>query len=180
MAGATTLDFAILPLLVTSRLELSMPADVPVDLPGAWGQRSLDQARSQLTESLGPIDRLVVRGWSDPAGSDVKPPVVDVDEEYWLKVRPGSVVLEARFNVRVAEGRLTQLRLLEDPRLRRLPLEAGSPISDVRTEEGDLHTIYVGLRSRSVDRTTFTPSFLLTDTSGIGNLRSAETGSDRS
>ena len=73
--------------------------------------------------------------------------------------------------MRVAEGRLTQLRLLEDPRLRRLPLEAGSPISEVRTEEGDLHTIYVGLAQPVVDRTTFKLSFLLTDTSGIGNLR---------
>ena len=169
-AGATTLDFAILP-LATSRLELSMPADVPVEVPGARGQLSLDRAHGRLTESLGPIDRLTVRGWSDPAGGEVKPPVVDVDELYWLKVRPGSVVLEARFNVRVAEGKLTQLRLLEDPRLRRLPLEAGSPISEVRTEEGDLHTIYVGLAQPVVDRTTFKLSFLLTDTSGIGNLR---------
>ena len=169
-AGATTLDFAILP-LATARLELSMPADVPVEVSGARGRPSLDRAHGRLTESLGPIDRLTVRGWSDPAGGEVKPPVVDVDELYWLKVRPGSVVLEAKFNVRVAEGRLTQLRLLEDPRLRRLPLEVGSPISEVRTEEGDLHTVYVGLAQPVVDRTTFKLSFLLTDTSRIGDLR---------
>jgi hypothetical protein len=169
-AGATTLDFTILP-LATSRLELSIPADVPVEVPGARGRPSLDRAHGRLTESLGPIDRLTVRGWSDSAGGEVKPPTIDVDELYWLKVRPGSVVLEAKINVRVAEGRLTQLRLLEDPRLRRLPLEAGSPVSEVRTEEGDLHTVYVGLAQPVVDRTTFKLSFLLTDTSGIGNLR---------
>ena len=151
-AGATTLDMAILP-LVTSRLELSVPADVPAEVPGARGQLSLDRAHGRLTASLGPIDRLTVRGWSDPTGGEVKPPVVDVDELLWLKVQPGSVVLEARFDVRVREGKLTQLQLLEDPRLRRLPLEAGSPISEVRTEQGDLHTIYVGLgKGSSIER----------------------------
>ncbi len=169
-AGASTLDMAILP-LATSRLELSVPAKVPVEVPGARGQLSLDRTHGRLTASLGPIDRLTVRGWSDPAGGEVKPPVVDVDELLWLKVQPGSVVLEARFDVRVREGKLTQLQLLEDPRLRRLPLEAGSPISEVRTEQGDLHTIYVGLAQGVVDRTSFKLSFLLTDTSGIGNLR---------
>ena len=169
-AGATTLDLAILP-LATSRLELSVPADVPVEVPGARGQLSLDRAHGRLTESLGPIDRLIIRGWSDPAGGEIKAPVVDVDELFWLKVQPGSVVLEARFDVRVREGKLTQLQLLEDPRLRRLPLDAGSPISEVRTEQGDLHTIYVGLAQPIVDRTSFKLSFLLTDTSGIGNLR---------
>jgi len=169
-AGATILDMAIPP-LATSRLELFMPADVPVEVLGARGQLLLDRAHGRLTESLGPIDRLTVRGWSDPAGGEVKSPVVDVDEMCWLRVRPGSVVLEARFDLRVREGRLTQLRLLEDPRLRRLPLEAGSPIGEVRTEQGDLHTIYVGLAQPVVDRTTIKLSFLLTDASGIGNLR---------
>ena len=37
-AGAATLDFAILP-LATSRLELSMPADVPVEVPGLEASR---------------------------------------------------------------------------------------------------------------------------------------------
>ena len=66
---------------------------------------------------------------------------------------------------------MTQLRLLEDPRLRRLPLPTESPISEVRAEEGSLHTLYVGLAQPVVDRTSFTLSFLLTDTSAIGNLR---------
>lgn len=182
LAGATTVSYPI-PRLANSRLELSAPADARVEVPGARGEPSLDRSirrdssniadppASRLTERLGPIGRLTVHGWPTSNGGSAKAPVVDVDELYWLKVRPGSVTLDAEFNVRVAEGKLMQLRLLEDPRLRRLPLEAGSPIREMRTEEGELHTIYVGLGQPVVDRVSFKLSFLLTDTSGIGNLR---------
>ncbi len=171
---ATAIDFSI-PRLATSRLELMKPTGVPIDLPNALGapviQRTKNKLVESITQSLGPTDRISVRAWHESRTDAALPPVVDVDELYWLKVRPGSVTLEARFNVRVADGRLTQLRLLEDPRLRRLPLDSDSPISEVRTEEGELHTMYVGMAHPVVDRTSFKLSFLLTDTSGIGNLR---------
>ncbi|HEV2971624.1 MAG TPA: hypothetical protein VGY55_16730 [Pirellulales bacterium] len=168
--SVTDIDLSI-PSLPISRLELDYPNDVRVEIPSAKGHLTRDIRSGRITGSLGPADRLSIR-CGEAARSESKPPVADVDELLWLRIRPGSVVLETRFSFRVAEGKLLQVQLLADPRLRRLPLEGGSPIAQVRSEPGDLHTtIYLGLATPIVDQVAFKVSFLLTDTSGIGNLR---------
>ncbi|HEV3415202.1 MAG TPA: hypothetical protein VG056_00230, partial [Pirellulales bacterium] len=168
--SVTEIDLAIPP-LPSSRLELDFPTDAQVEIPSARGNLTRDVHGGRITGSLGPADRLMIR-CGEGAVLDSKPPVADVDELLWLRIRPGSVVLETRFSFRVAEGTLRQVQLLADPRLRRLPLEGGSPIALARTEAGDSRsTIYLGLATPVADQVAFKLSFLLTDTSGIGNLR---------
>ncbi len=168
-AGATTIDLPILP-LASSHLILEAPAGPTIDIPSAHGTIERDPKSSRLTCALGDTDRLTVR-WGDPSAGRTRAAVTDVEELMWFKARPGSVALEARFNVQVADGKLQQLRLLADPRLRHLPLESGSPISQIRVESGDPNVISLGLARPVSDRVSFTVAFLLSDATGVGNLR---------
>ena len=167
--SAMVIDMAILP-LANSQLQLELPADLQVEIPSAKGHLSRDQGGQRLVGSLGPAERLTVR-WGDAAAFDSGPTLVDADELLWLKIRPGSVVLESRFDLRVAEGKLRQVQIVADPRLRRLPLEAGSPISQVCAESDGSNAIDLGLARPITDQVAFKVSFLLTDSSGIGNLQ---------
>ncbi len=169
-AGGTTVDLAIPPLAM-SRLELSLPTDAEAEVPSACGKLALDRSRGRLSGQLGPAEHLTIRCFGEGTGGETKPAVADADELMWLKVRPGSVVLETRIKLRMVEGALSEIQLLADPRLRRLPLAADSGIARVRTERGAPHTIYAGLAEPATEERTLSMSFLLTDTSGIGNLR---------
>ncbi len=166
-----SIDFSVLP-LATARLELTVPAGLQVEVAGGLAESSQNAQRQggRITGLLGSTDRLTVR-WTEGPAAESKRPVVDVDELFWLRVRPGSVVLETRLDFHVIEGKLTQVRLLADPRLRRLPQDGAGPVAQIRTEQGDPHTIYVGLSRPIGERARLKLSFLLTDTSGIGNLR---------
>jgi hypothetical protein len=99
-------------------------------------------------------------------------PNLEVEELVWIKVRPGTTVLDAKFKYRILAGRVRQIRLLTDPRLRLLPsIDAQSPVTAVHTIPGDPQKIDLEL-SRSVsDHVVVDLSFLLTGTSGVGNLR---------
>src|SRR5207302_7871115 len=97
---------------------------------------------------------------------------LEVEELLWLKVQPGSMVVDARFKFRVLDGRVRQVRLLADPRLQLLPLpKDDSPISQVHALPGDPSTINVELSHPEADQVVVDLSFLATDTSGVGNLR---------
>src|SRR5258707_5417342 len=100
------IDMAILP-LASSQLQLELPADLQVEIPSAKGHLTRDQGGQRLVGALGPADRLTVR-WGDAAAFDSGPTVIDADELLWLKIRPGSVVLESRFDIRVPEVKLRQ------------------------------------------------------------------------
>ena len=67
---------------------------------------------------------------------------MDVEELVWLKVNPGSVLVDVRLKVKVVEGQLRQLTLAADPRLRMLQVKG----DDVQAVEGRAAP---GNRSRS-------------------------------
>jgi hypothetical protein len=167
-AAATTFDFAVLP-VATARLELTVPSGLEVEVPSAQAALALDRQSGRLTGLLGPTDRVTVRS-TETSGHGATAAVADLDELFWLRVRPGSVVLETRFNFRVVDGTLSQIRLRADPHLRRLP-STDTSLAEVRTEQGEPQTIYVGLAQPATEQVSLKLSFLLTDTSGIGNLR---------
>ncbi len=106
-----------------------------------------------------------------PETEESQPSLSAVEELLWLKVRPGSVVLDTRLIVHVAKGSLRQIQLVADPRLRRLPLEGGSPIAQVHTQTAELNTISMVLARPITDEVAMNLSFLVSETSGIGNLR---------
>ena len=162
----------MIPPLANAALELILPPDIPsVEFPTARGQIQTHKDRRQLTAQLGACNRLAVR-WNAASGMDTAAPNLEVEELIWVKVRPGTTVLQARFKYHVLEGRVRQIRLTADPRLRLLPpTDAQSPIAAVHTLPGDPQRIDLEL-SRSVsDQVVIDVSFLLTGTSGVGNLR---------
>ncbi len=163
-------DLAIPP-LANAALDLTLPHDAPaIELPTARGQIHVQKERDELHAQLGSCNRLAVR-WPVGIGMEAAAPNLEVEELVWVKVRPGTTVLDARFKYRIVAGRVRQIRLLTDPRLRLLPsVDAQSPFT-AHTIPGDPQKIDLEL-SRSVsDHVVIDLSFLLTGTSGVGNLR---------
>ncbi|REK11583.1 MAG: hypothetical protein DWQ37_13805 [Planctomycetota bacterium] len=168
---STAFDLPI-PRIAQSTLELDLPTDVTtVDVPGARGEVSMDAKRGQLLARLGATDRLSLR-W--PAGNATQSmtPNLEAEELIWIKVRPGTTVLDARFTYRVLSGRVRRLRLITDPRFRLLSSpDPDSPIRAVHTIPGDPQRIELELADEVNDEVTIDLSFLVTGTSGVGNLR---------
>src|SRR5271156_5914712 len=100
----------------TASLELHVPADVSsVEVPGAMGAMAWSDDRQSQVAYLGASDRLSVR-WPHTLNSRAGS-TFDVEELIWLKVRPGSVVLDTRLNLKVVAGQLAALEMVADPRL---------------------------------------------------------------
>jgi hypothetical protein len=193
VVGPQTIDIEILPTLLSeprrtgfdlpipklsqATLELSVPQDVVnVEVPTAEGQISLNVERGELLAQLGTADRLSVR-WPSASGETEAPPNLEVEELVWIKVRPGTTVLDARFKYKVLSGRVRTLRLLTDPRLRLLTSPAApspvapSPVAAVHTIPGDPQRVELELAQAVSDQVVIDLSFLVTDASGVGNLR---------
>ncbi len=115
----------LIPPLSRASVELTVPSDGPhVDLPSARGIVTTSRDRTLVTSQLGPTGRLAVR-WPEGAGVDGVATNLEVDELFWVNIRPGSLVVDTRLKIRVLEGRVRQVRLLADPRLRLLPIGRG-------------------------------------------------------
>ena len=166
------LELAI-PRLATSRLELTLPRNAPaIEVPCAVGAvTTADGEAPGLIAELGPTDRLVLR-WQDGGGPAAGAPAVDVEELLWLKVQPGSVVIDAKFKFKVIEGSLDRVRLVADPRLRLLPFQGrDAPTARSSSASGKPQTIDLQLSQPVADQVVIEAAFLLTGTSGVGNLR---------
>jgi len=169
--GAAGFDLAI-PHLANSRLELLLPANAPnIDVPSAIGSVWREDDPRQLVAELGPAERLTVR-WPVGARSSASGPAVDVEELLWLNVKPGPMILDARFKLKVTEGQVRQLQISADPDLRLLTLTGtDSPKHDVRAVPGQPQTIVLQWPRPISDRTVVEAQFRLTGTSWVGNLR---------
>jgi len=169
-AGPEGFDLAIPP-LATSILELMLPPGGPeVSVPSAHGPVYVKDDPLRLVAVVGPADRLSVR-WPRASGSGGAT-TVDLEELLWLKIRPGSVVIDAKFKFKILEGQVRQLRLSADPRLRLLPL-AGDNAPQVRlgSAPDQLQTITFEWPKGVSGEVVVDAGFLMTGTSGIGNLR---------
>ena len=137
-----------------------------------WGRSRVERDPPRLSAELGPADRLTIR-WREGEGVGKAAPAVDLDQFVWLKVQPGSVVVSAKFKLRVVEGQLQQVQMAVDPRLRLLPLPGGrsadrpnwpriGPIASA-----GVSLVKACLRSNGRWETTF----LLSGATGVGNFR---------
>jgi len=170
---ASTAGFEVMiPALASATLDLLVPPDAPaIELPTASGRIQIRKERGEISASLGSTDRLAVR-WPIAGGMEGAAANLDVEELIWVKVRPGTTVIDAKFKYRVLAGRVQQIRLLTDPRLRLLPsLAERSPIAAVHTVPGDPQKIELELARPVSDQVVIDLSFLVTNTSGVGNLR---------
>ena len=54
---------------------------------------------------------------------------IDAEELFWLKIQPGSVVIDAKLKLKVAAGQIRRLQLVADPALQLLAVgRAGSAL----------------------------------------------------
>src|SRR5262249_50042109 len=153
-----------IPPMTGATLELALPADAPrLEVFTARGEVRPQADQLGLVAQLGATDRLGVR-WPVGIGAEGSAPKLEVDELIWVKVRPGTTVLDARFKFRGLAGRTQQIRLLTDPRLRLLP-STSADAPRAHTIPGDPQKIDLELPETTADQTVIDLSFLLTGTS---------------
>jgi hypothetical protein len=171
--AATGIDVQI-PSVPGATVDLSVPPDAPAIELASVGTQRWSTDKQQLIAQLGPTGRLAVR-WP---GTLASAPVVDAEELLWLKVLPGSVILDARFHLKVVSGQLRDLQLAAESRLRMQPVTGqDAPFTEFRTVSGDptlgpsLTTVHLNLTKPASDQVTVQASFLVAETNGIGHLR---------
>lgn len=158
------------PAVSDSSLQLEMPAEaIGVAVPTALGAEELDPTSGTRRISLGPATKLTVR-WPTAQGLDAQATRVEVDEMFCLKVRPNSVVLDARMRFTAGGGRLGQLRLRADPRLKLLPQEADAPFQVHRLAGDDGQTFIFDAKSPLERTAVIEASFLVAEASGVGQV----------
>ncbi|MEE8452799.1 MAG: hypothetical protein V3R99_12820, partial [Thermoguttaceae bacterium] len=171
VAASSQFDLNI-PRLATSRLELDFPPGTPpaVEVPEAAGNIRFEGEPSRMLVDLGPCDHLTVRfndGRTANNGS-----AVDVESLLWLNVQPGSVVVDAKFKVKVVEGHVREIQLVTDPKMRLLRLQGENPpIAQIESTPGEPQRILLQWPEPISEETVVHAKFLLTGTSGVGNLR---------
>jgi len=161
-----------IPRIARSTLEVQLPTDPPtLDVPGAMGAITAASEGRKVKAELGAIDHLTVT-WNN-ARAVRGAPTTDVDAWMWMQIQPGSVILHAHLDVKPARSApLRELRLSVDPRLRPLPLgDAPGVITSVQPLPMDPRTIRVELARAISEPTTLKFSFLVTGSSGVGQLQ---------
>ena len=175
--GRSGLNFAVPP-VHDAQLRLAVPSGfgglevAAAAAPAAPG----DDQRSQTVRLL-PASRLIF-SWTDepaPAGTTGV-----VEQLMWVKVRPGSTVVDARFRVRTTRP-MSELVLRSDPRLQWLPKRSErSAVADVRStpivvDQGTVaERLTVRLTKPIVDDGVVDVSFLMTGVRGVGRIRIPE------
>lgn len=169
--GSSGFDFAI-PRAAHSRIELTLPEDAPgIQVASARGMTPLDHVPPRWCADVGPVDRLTVR-WKDGGLATPAAPAASVEQLMWLKVLPGSVVIDAKFKLRAVGTQRQQIELITDRRLRLLPM-LGDDLPTVGVRAGPRQSKLLSLRwPRPLpEETTLNLSFLWTETSGVGSFR---------
>ena len=159
-----------IPQLARSQLRLRLPRDAEgIEIPSALGTVDRSISGGEITAQLGPANRLAIR-WPTVAAAARRQNAGEVQQLTWLRIRPGSVVVETKFHIK-RPGRIDGLQLLADQRLRMLPFEGGHQVQERLDSGGETKVIHVQLQSPVESETDLHFSFLLTGASGIGNLR---------
>jgi hypothetical protein len=166
------IDLSI-PRVAVAQFELMLPEkNAPsIDLPSASGKSRMEKTPSRLVADLGPADRLTVR-WNNGLTPAKIAPLVNADQLVWLKIQPGSLVITARFHIRVTDGQIRQVQLAVDPGLRLLPLSGDDPPTvQLGQESGQSRLITFRWPHPITDHVTLETAFLLGGATGIGNSR---------
>ncbi|HJT31499.1 MAG TPA: hypothetical protein VJ783_05565 [Pirellulales bacterium] len=174
-AETTGLELTV-PRVPSARLEVTAPPEaMPIQATGARGATTVAGDGRQVSVELGPIDQLAVRWLQKNLAAD---PVAEVEELLWLKIQPGSVVLDVRLNYKLDSGVLRRVELAADPRLWRIPGSEGDTpaFSEVVLPSDPLaasgpQIVQLDLETPVSDQLSLNLSWLLTGSSGVGNLR---------
>ena len=171
LASSAGFEMSI-PRLAQSRLELTFPAETQgIEVQSAIGPVNIESAPPRLAAELGPVNRLVVH-WPEITASKATASAVEADQLTWLKVQPGSVALDVRFKLHIAEAQIQRLQLAADPRLRLLPMQGkDAPSIQIRSDAGKQQIITFQWNRPLANEAAIDISFLLTGTSGVGKFR---------
>jgi len=163
-------DLAI-PRVPASRFEFTVPIGGPqVEFPAALGAVRWDEVQSRWTAELGPSGRLVA-GWQDsaPTGAET---AVEVEQLLWLKIEPGSVLLDVRMKAKAATGQLHRLLVRADSALELLPsTDLAAPSVNIRGGSDSSRTYEIQWPKSVGSAATFDLHFLCRGTSSQGTFR---------
>ncbi|MGI8978421.1 MAG: hypothetical protein ACR2FY_04275 [Pirellulaceae bacterium] len=165
--GTAKWDFSI-PKTPRSALRIKSPLR-PADwlMPGALGAVAKALDSDDLLIELGPTASFNVSRKDQRRPADN---ATEAEQLVWWKLRPGSVTADVLVRVRPVTGKINEVKLLADSRLRLLPLENETRVSRVWVEEGEFNTIHWTLAEPAVEAVELRGKFLLLDASGIGKL----------
>ncbi|MGA2063059.1 MAG: hypothetical protein ABSG67_21515, partial [Thermoguttaceae bacterium] len=161
-----------IPRLAQSRLELTLPVEIPgIEAASALGAAGLETNPPRFLAELGPSNRLAVH-WPESQAKGGVETGIEADQLTWLKVQPGSVVVEARFKFHFPENQVRRLQFAADPRLHLLPFEGKDPPGVRIRSDGAKQQVIILQWNRPLDEeTTVELSFFLTGASGVGKFR---------
>lgn len=162
------LNFAVPSVPNSTLIVRNLPTTMRLEPVGALG--ATHSRNGRLEVQLGPVSRVTLRRADTRVRTDAA--MVESDEFAWMRVRPGATVLDVRLQIASHGGRLETLTLLADSRLRLLPIGSGQAVEgEPEVVEGDYQQIRFRLRETVGPRFNLQLSFLLTNSSGVGQLR---------
>jgi hypothetical protein len=161
-----------IPRLAQSRLELTIPHEMPgIEAQSAIGAVQLETDPPRLSAELGPSNRLAVH-WPETPAKGAAAADIDIDQLMWLKVQPGSVVVDARFKFHIPADQVRRLQIATDPRLRLLPLQGkDAPNVQIRSDGAKKQIVTILWNRPLTEESALDLSFLLTGASGVGKFR---------
>ena len=187
-AGACVLQYRLRPIVRSIGGKRAVQFRVPgVPMTQLRFPNSAEMPEISILKSLGAVGRQLPSGdlvaslggcgqlgfawtWETPVPKF--PAQTSVEQLTWMKVSPHSVVVDTQFRFSVLRGKVEQVQLKVDPRLRILPLRAGQLVRGTpRIREGDINTILVELREPMDRDFTLPVSFYMNETSGVGQLQ---------
>ena len=179
--GKHRLEISVVPIARTTAERLSVDMTLPraaisvAVLPSTAevsDQVVVSPMQSDSVDSMRQIylrgDRLTVR-WPVADGGVLARPAEEGGQCLWWRIRPGSVTLEGRFQLRQKGGAAHDVSIEVDGRLRLLPRVNSESIPLVRVEEGATNRIRVAVGEHAPE-VNFRLSWLWPDASGPGKL----------
>ncbi|HEY1598990.1 MAG TPA: hypothetical protein VGG64_05280 [Pirellulales bacterium] len=168
--AANALEMAIPP-IPQATVEVQLPPNPPtVEVPTARGVATFSPDGRKVAVDLGPAAQLQIR-WTRSRPARLNVASGEADIWLWLQIQPASVVVHARLDIKALKSPLTELLLSIDPRLRPLPVvDRSGTVASVQPVAGDPQTVRVELARAVTEHVTIPVSFLLTGSSGIGQL----------
>jgi hypothetical protein len=163
------------------RLEFSIPraADCRLILPASASQISAESARGSQDEIDGATQRVIHLGHEGKlilhwprAGTDAAVPArIEAKQLVLWTVRPGSVTASGKFRLRAVGGRIREVLIDLDPRLRVLPPTVSGMALRPRVESaGSVNVLHLDLAEPAAGEIEVPVAFLWAESSGIGNL----------
>lgn len=149
-----------------NEFELTAPANLPLEyeLPGRW---KWQPDSKQLQGVCGELPRLEI-GWPKFEELQSSTAQVELEVAQWLRVQPALTTLEVRIPIRVLNGRLAELELAVDERLRLLRHRGEAGVAWKAEQKG--RSLKLKFARPMQDRSTIELTFLVDSFTGLGTL----------